>query len=367
MRSRADQHQTELATSTMTAEHAAVRIDFDALKSLLRKIFVANGTSNATAEILAANCAGCERDGAISHGIFRIPGYMASLKTGWVDGKADPDIAVVGSSFIRINARNGFAQPALAAGAAAIDEAVESTGIAVVATRNSHHFSALWPDVEPFARRGLMAITFVNGLANVVPYGGRVPVYGTNPIAFAAPVADADPLVVDQATSVMANGEVRLHALANTPLPPGTGIDSAGSPTTDPNAVLAGGALNTFGGYKGSSIALMVELMAGALTGGQLSFENDFGDCIGAQTPKAGQLLIVIDPRRGGNADYAQRVAILCDRLIDAGQERLPGERRYRNRFDADRFGIPISEEKLIHLKAMASSGVSLSSRQEAL
>ncbi len=210
--------------------------------------------------------------------------------------------------------------------------------------------------------RGLLAISFVNGLANVVPHGGRAPVYGTNPIAFATPVADADPLVVDQATSVMANGEVRLHALANTPLPPGTGVDSAGNPTTDPHAVLAGGALNTFGGYKGSSIALMVELMAGALTGGQLSFENDFGDCVGAQTPKAGQLLIVIDPERGGNSGFrSARRRICAIGLIDAGQERLPGERRYRNRLDAERFGIPISEEKLLHLKAMAATGASAS------
>lgn len=343
--------------TAMTAEHAEIRVDFDTLKSLLGDIFSRYGTSPSTADILAANCAGCERDGAISHGIFRIPGYVASLSTGWVDGTAVPDAVVVSPSFIRVDARNGFAQPALAAAAGAIADAVERTGIAIVATRNSHHFSALWPDVEPFARRGLVAISFVNGLANVVPHGGRSPVYGTNPIAFATPVADAEPLVVDQATSVMANGEVRLHALANTPLPPGTGVDSAGNPSTDPHAVLAGGALNAFGGYKGSSIALMVELMAGALTGGQLSFENDFGDCVGAQTPKAGQLLIVIDPRRGGNSEFARRVALLCDRLLDAGQERLPGERRYKNRAHAERFGIPISEEQLLQLKALAASG----------
>jgi delta1-piperideine-2-carboxylate reductase len=339
----------------MTTAQAQLRISFDDLRSLLRDVFVNNGTSNTVADFLAANCAGCERDSAISHGIYRIPGYVASLATGWVDGKAEPDVHLASPSFIRIDARNGFAQPALAAGTEAIKTAVESTGIAVVAIRDSHHFSALWPDVEPFARQGLLALTFVNGLANVVPYSGHTPVYGTNPIAFATPVADAEPLVVDQATSVMADGEVGLHALANTPLPPGTGVDSAGRPSTDPHAILAGGALNTFGGYKGSSIALMVELMAGALTGGQLSFENDFGDCVGAQTPKAGQLLMVIDPTRGGNAEFAQRVSLLCSRLIKAGQNRLPGQRRYASRRDADRLGIPISEENLDRLKALAS------------
>ncbi len=340
----------------MTHEQPDLHIKFDDLKSILSRIFLKHGTSEFVANILAENCAACERDGAISHGIFRIPGYLASLDTGWVDGKAEPEISMVSPSFIRINAHNGFAQPALAVAAEAIDAAVKATGIGVVATRNSHHFSALWPDVEPFARRGLMAITFVNGLANVVPHGGRAPVYGTNPIAFAMPVAAADPLVVDQATSVMANGEVRLHALANKTLPAGTGVDRDGNPSTDPHAVLDGGALNTFGGYKGSSIALMVELMAGALTGGQLSFENDFGDCVGAQTPKAGQLLIVIDPERGGNNGFAERVSVLCDRLIDAGQERLPGARRYENRRQSSLFGIPMAETKLLELQTFACS-----------
>ncbi|MBA1138765.1 Ldh family oxidoreductase [Mesorhizobium neociceri] len=338
----------------MTTQQADGRINFDDLRSLLRNIFLNHGTSSIVADILAANCAGCERDGAISHGIFRIPGYVASLATGWVDGKAEPDVDRTSPSFIRIDARNGFAQPALAAGAEAVRTAVESAGIAIIAIRNSHHFSALWPDVEPFARDGLLALTFVNGLANVVPHGGHTAVYGTNPIAFATPVADAEPLVVDQATSVMANGEVRLHALANSPLPPGTGLDSAGRPSTDPHAILAGGALNTFGGYKGSSIALMVELMAGALTGGQLSFENDFGECVGAQTPKAGQLLMVIDPTRGGNAGFAQRVSLLCSRLIDAGQDRLPGQRRYASRLNAQRLGIPISQDNLFQLRTLA-------------
>ncbi|WP_322843476.1 Ldh family oxidoreductase [Pseudomonas sp. B33.4] len=339
----------------MTDELSLVHMDFDELSLLLRKIFIRHGTSDFVADILAANCAGCERDGALSHGIFRMPGYVASLKTGWVDGQANAEVNIVSPSFIRIDARNGFAQPALAAAAKAIDEAIERTGVAVIAIRNSHHFSALWPDVEPFARKGLVAISFVNGLANVVPHGGHTAVFGTNPIAFATPVAGAEPLVVDQATSVMANGEVRLHALDDRPLPPGTGIDSSGSATTDPHAVLAGGALNTFGGYKGSSIALMVELLAGALTGGQLSFENDFGSCVGAQTPKAGQLMIVIDPDRGGTTDFSQRAAFLCNRLMEAGQDRLPGARRHKNRHTALTQGIFLTKKAIADLQQMAA------------
>ena len=331
-----------------------VRVGFQELKSILKAIFVSNRTSPETADILADNCASCERDGALSHGVFRMPGYVDSLRSGWVDGLAIPDVTRLGPSFIRIDAGNGFAQRALAAADPQIRSAVGETGIAIAATRNSHHFSALWPDVEPFALSGYMAITAVNGLANVVPHGGRQAVYGTNPIAFAVPVENAGPLVVDQATSVMANGEVRLHALAGKPVPGGTGVDRDGNPTTDPHAILAGGALNTFGGYKGSSIALFVEILAGAVTGGQFSFETDFTGFPGAQTPKAGQLLIVIDPNWGGSTSFEARLARLCTQLIDAGQDRLPGARRFANRAAAEHAGIPIAQGELRWLRTLA-------------
>ncbi|WP_330208383.1 Ldh family oxidoreductase [Pseudomonas sp. Z13] len=163
------------------------------------------------------------------------------------------------------------------AAAEQIETALAMTGVSIVALRNSHYLSALWPDVEPLARRGLLAISFLNGLPNVVPHGGHTKVYCTNPIVFTAPVANSEPFVVDQVTSVVANGEVRLHALANQMLPSGTGVDRDGKASTDHHAVLDGSALNTFGGYKDSSIAFLVEILAEALTGGQLSFENDFG------------------------------------------------------------------------------------------
>lgn len=333
------------------------RVSFLELKSLLKAIFVNNRTSPETAEILAGNCAACERDGALSHGIFRMVGYVDSLKSGWVDGLAVPEVVCHGPSYIRVDACNGFAQRALAAAELPIQRAVRETGMAIVATRNSHHFSALWPDIESFALAGYMAITAVNGLANVVPHGGRQAVFGTNPIAFAVPVENAPPLVIDQATSVMANGEVRLQALANKPVPDGAGVDSEGKPTTDPQAILAGGALNTFGGYKGSSIALFVEILAGAVTGGQFSFENDFTGFPGAQTPKAGQLLIVVDPNRGGSSNFESRISLLCARLVDAGQDRLPGARRFANRAAAEQSGIPIMRSELQRLRTLEGEG----------
>ena len=333
------------------------RISFQDLKSILKAIFANNRTLPETAEILAENCAGCERDGALSHGIFRVKGYIDLLQAGWVDGLAVPEVERIGPSFIRIDARNGFAQRGLAAADHLIRHALAETGIAIAAMRHSHHFSALWPDVEAFASAGYMAISAVNGLAKVVPHGGRSAVYGTNPIAFAVPVAGAHPLVVDQATSVMARGDVQLHAQSQKPVPAGTGVDRDGNPSTDAAAILDGGALNTFGGVKGSSIALLVEILAGAVTGGQFSFETDFTHFPGAQTPKAGQLLIVIDPNWGAPGNFGSRLALLCTKLADAGQQRLPGARRFSNRAAAERLGIPIATSSLQHLRTLAGEG----------
>jgi delta1-piperideine-2-carboxylate reductase len=165
----------------------SVKLAFEELVSLLERIFVTHGVSPANAKILAENCAACERDGSLSHGIFRISGYVSSLQSGWVDGAALPVVEDTGGAFIRVDAKNGFAQPALIAARAMLVERTRQYGIALLALRRSHHFSALWPDVEPFADEGLVALSFVNSMACVVPHGGHKAVFGTNPIAFAAP------------------------------------------------------------------------------------------------------------------------------------------------------------------------------------
>jgi delta1-piperideine-2-carboxylate reductase len=331
------------------------RITFDELAALLRQIFINAAVEEGNAEVLAVNCAMCERDGSLSHGIFRVPGYLASLKAGWVDGHAVPAVEDAGAAFVRVDAHNGFAQPALAAARPILIDKVRTAGVAVLAIRDSHHFSALWPDVEPFAHEGLIAMAFVSGLASVIPAGGSKVVFGTNPIAFATPVAGASPLVFDQATSALSNGDVRIAAREGNNVPLGSGVNRHGQPTVDPLAILDGGALLPFGGHKGSSIALMVEILASALTGGQFSSEVDFSKHPGAETPKTGQLLIVIDPERGGNTAVTSRVRQLVDKLRDAGQTRLPGDRRYTRRKASEECGIPISLSDLRYLRSLAT------------
>ncbi|QZP29184.1 Ldh family oxidoreductase [Pseudomonas mosselii] len=331
-----------------------VRVPFNELRALLQSIFERHCCSAAVAAVLAHNCASAQRDGAHSHGVFRIPGYVSTLASGWVDGRAEPQVTDLAPAYLRVDAKGGFAQPALAAARPLLVEKARTAGIAVLAIHNSHHFAALWPDVEPFADEGLVALSVVNSMTCVVPHGARKPLFGTNPIAFAAPCAGHDPIVFDMATSAMAHGDVQIAARAGERLPPGMGVDAEGQPSTDPKAILEGGALLPFGGHKGSALSMMVELLAAALTGGNFSWEFDWSGHPGAKTPWTGQLIIVIDPSKAEGERFALRSRELVEQMQAAGLTRMPGERRYREREVAGREGVALSEREWGELRGLA-------------
>ena len=340
--------------SALSEQASPYTLSVEELVSLLEKIFLRHGTSADVARTLAQNCAFAERDGAHSHGVFRIPGYVSTLDSGWVNGKAVPVVEDVAPGFVAVDAANGFAQPALAAARPLLVEKARSAGIALLAIRNSHHFAALWPDVEPFANEGLVALSVVNSMTCVVPHGADRPLFGTNPIAFAAPQANGEPIVFDLATSAIAHGDVQIAARKGELLPPGMGVDSLGQPTRDPKAILEGGALLPFGGHKGSALSMMVELLAAALTGGNFSFEFDWSNHPGAKTPWTGQLLIVIDPSKTAGHNFAERSEELVRQMHGVGLRRLPGERRHRERRKSEEHGITLDEPVLAQLRTLA-------------
>ena len=330
------------------------RISYDQLAALIDAIFRRHGCSDHVAMILAENMAGAERDGAHSHGVFRIRGNLGSLDSGWVDGTAVPVLEDVAPGLLRADGQNGFSLPVLAAARAPLIAKARANGIALLTVRNAHHFSAVWPDIEPFARDGLVALAMINSMASVVPHGGQRKLYGTNPMGFAAPRQHGDPLVFDQASSAWSNGDVQIARREGRMLPPGVGVDRDGHVTTDPNAVLEGGALLPFGGHKGSAIAMMMEIMGAALAGGDYSFEIDWSAYPGAATPHGGQTYILIDPSRGAARDFTSRMETLIEAIHDAGQDRLPGDRRYANRREAEAKGIPLDPEELRNLQILA-------------
>ena len=330
-----------------------VRVPFAELQALLQRILQRHGCAEPVAAALAYNCASAQRDGAHSHGVFRIPGYVSTLASGWVNGRAEPQVSDLAPGYVRVDAGGGFAQPALAAARPLLVEKARKAGIAVLAIHNSHHFAALWPDVEPFADEGLVALSVVNSMTCVVPHGARKPLFGTNPIAFAAPCAGHDPIVFDMATSAMAHGDVQIAARAGEQLPPGMGVDAQGQPTCDPKAILEGGALLPFGGHKGSALSMMVELLAAALTGGHFS-----GSSTGPGIRGEDALDWAIDHRH--RPDQGRR-ATLCPAQPSAGRSHAGSragpharERRYREREVAQREGVALTEQELQGLKALA-------------
>jgi len=332
-----------------------VRVPLDELVKLIARIFETHGASRAVAEVIAGNMARAQRDGADSHGVFRLPGYLSTLASGWVDGQATPVVTDAAPSVVNVDARNGFAQPAHLAGQSLLLEKVRKQGVAMMAIRDSHHFAALWPDVEPYAEEhGLVALTFVNSMACVVPYGGTRALFGTNPIAFVAPRSIKRPLVFDLATSAIAHGDVQIAAREGKNLPEGYGVDRHGQSTCDPKAILDGGALLPFGGHKGSALSMMVEVMAAALTGGNFSFGFSWNEHPGAQTPRTGQLLLVIDPARSSGGGFAGRIEELVRAMHDAGQSRMPGDRRYRHRAESAKLGVAVQAGELENMRSLA-------------
>jgi delta1-piperideine-2-carboxylate reductase len=317
-----------------------VRLSIGQLAGLVETALRRVGMSEENVAVITNTIVASECDGARGHGLLRLPGFVHSVKIGWVDGKASPKIVTEAPSLVVVDAQNGFAQRALAHVRPRLVAMVRNSGCATLLTRNSHHFAALWPDIEEFAVEGFIALTCVNSRKRMSVWSGTRPVTGTNAMAFACPRPDHLPLVWDQSSSVQSQGDVLLAVTTGQDVPPGVGCDASGAPTTSPAAILDGGALLPFGGNKGASIAVMIEILAAALTGSPFGFEDGL-PAQTAATSKGGQFLLVIDPRRCNNS-FDARVSSLFEALMKAGATRFPGDRRYRARQISRMEGIRI-------------------------
>ena len=310
-----------------------VRMTLEEVHALAADAFLANGGSPEQSRAVADTVTAAERDECRSHGLFRVPGYVASIRSGKVDAAAEPKVERLAPGVVKVDGCNGFAPLALEAGREPLVERAREQGIAALAVTNTHHFAALWPETEALAERGLVGFAFVAAMAYVAPAGGTKPLYGTNPMSFAWPRGDGrPPLVFDQASSASARGEIMIHQRDGKPIPEGWGIDADGNPTTDPAAALAGAQL-PFGGYKGASIALMIELLAGALVGDLFSFEASEVDLGDGGPPRGGELVLAIDPAKlGDGGDPIRHAETLFARVLEQEGSRLPSDRRYAAR-----------------------------------
>jgi len=315
-----------------------------------------NGCDDENANAVADTVTAAERDGAASHGLFRMPGYVATLKSGKVNGNARPQLAELSPGVLQMNGDGGFAPYAHQQSREAFAQCARKQGVAALAIVNTHHFSALWAEVEPLATDGLCAFAFTAFKPAMAPAGGRKPLFGTNPMAFGWPRVGKPPVVFDQATAAMARGEVMIAARDGHELPSGVGVDGDGNPTTDPDAVLKG-ALLPFGGHKGSSIAMMIELLVAGLIGEAFSFEAAARDNNDGGPPQGGELMLAMDPGKFGDADgWADHAEALFTEMTSQEGVRLPADRRYTNREKSIRDGVMIPESLHATIKELSAT-----------
>lgn len=327
-------------------------LSLEQIEQLASSALLANGFSEANSQSIAHTVTIAERDGCRSHGLFRIPFYIAALKNPAANPKVEPTIDISESSVVHVDSHHGFCPLALQRGLPALTDKARTGGIAALAIHNTYNIAALWPEVEMLAQEGMVAFAFTASNAFVAPAGGTKPLFGTNPMAFAFPRAEHPPLVFDQASSASARGEIQLHLRSGEAIPEGWAIDSAGEPTTDPKRALEGAQL-PFGGYKGSSLALMVELLAGALIGDKFSIESSEQDVHGAGAPIGGELLLALDPAHFGSNNYLHRAEYLFEQILEQPGTRLPSQRRHLAREQSIREGVDIATEQIDEINAL--------------
>ena len=308
-------------------------LSLNEIYSLAKNVMMANGCDTANAEALADIICRAERDGSHSHGLFRVPGYVKALRSGKVDGKAKPTIRHLTPAVIQVDGHGCFAPLAQAVGLPALTEATAKIGIAALSLVGVHHFAALWPETEYLADRGFVGIACTAYMPAVAPAGSNEALFGTNPLSFAWPRPGHNPVVYDMATASMAMGDVQIAARDGREVPLGTGLDANGQPTTDP-AAIAKGVLLPFGGYKGSAIAMMVELLAAGMTGEQFSFEARDTDNKDGGPPRGGEMIIGMSPAIIAGDGWQDHVEGFVQKLSNIDGVRMPGARRHKNRMD---------------------------------
>ena len=331
---------------------ATVSLTLNEIFDLAKKTLLANGCDDETASILADLIMKAERDGSLSHGLFRLPAYVTGLKSGKINGKARPEIKKISSSVIKVLGNNCLAPMVLNKSIPELVNAAKTNGVAVLAITNSHHMAAMWPETETIAEQGLVAFACTSYKPAVAPAGAIKPLFGTNPISFAWPRKNNTPVVYDMATASMAMGEVQVAKREGHKVPLGTGLTKNGKETTDPGEIADGGVLLPFGGYKGSGIAMMVELLAGALVGDNFSYETAEKDNNDGGPPSGGEFILAISPDKISENDWDNHSTKFFEKMKSMKGVRLPGERRHKNRLDKGPRNI--NEELVNKIKSLS-------------
>ena len=325
-------------------------IAFNELEKLAGNIFQSIGVPEEGASLIAEFLVRANLRGHDSHGVIRIPQYIDCWKRGEADPKAVPTIAQEGPATAMVDGHFGFGQIIAKFAMELAMEKAAASGVSAVGLFNCNHVGRLADYTEMALKRDMIGIMTVNagGAAQrMAPWGGKSPRLATNPIAFACPTEKREPINVDFATTIVAEGKVRLRRNRKEQTPEGWILDSEGRPTTDPNKIYDApiGSILPAGAHKGYCLSLMVELLSGVLTGA------------GYVTEKPGQIqnggfMIVLDiarfvPPGQFRADADDMIRYLKNTPPIAGVEEVltPGEPEKKTEADRKKNGIFVEDE----------------------
>ncbi len=278
-----------------------------ALHQWVTDLFAAAGSGPHEAKLTADHLVLANLSGHDSHGVGMVPRYVKALMADELVLNQTVEVVTDAGSIINIDAKRGIGQHATFQAMNIAIARAKETGVCIMGLRNSHHLGRVGHWAEQAVDAGLCSIHFTNAVSNwwVAPYGGAEGRFVTNPFTVGIPRAGEPPIILDFATSTIAQGKVRVAYNAEKQTPLGALIDSMGRPTTNPAVLFEPdeqgriGALTTMAAHKGYALAVVCELLGAALTGGSVT--------VPGQTPKAGvwnnMFTIVFDPNRLGTVD----------------------------------------------------------------
>ena len=325
-----------------------------AARKLIFNALTGAGTAETNAGYFADAILDTELSGLEGHGFYWLQYYCEHVESGKVDGRAKPRVKKLSPVAFRVDARRGFAHPAIEAGFAKLIPAAKKNGITGMAVHNSYNAATLGYHTGFLAKHGLLAFGFTNSTPAIAPVGGKKPVIGTNPLSFAVPGKKGKiAFLIDQSSSAVPWTSVKLAADQKRAIPLGWALDADGKPTTDAARGLDG-SMAPAGGHKGFGQGLIVEVMCAALAGANRgpqmgSFMANDGKPIGC-----GQFFIAIDPDAFSGGAFARQVTALVKSIIGQDGARMPNARRTANQKRLAKEGVPIDRALHDRLKSFA-------------
>jgi (2R)-3-sulfolactate dehydrogenase (NADP+) len=328
--------------------------DAKALLAMARTALEKAGAHSKMADAAARHLVRAEEQGLPTHGMSRVPFYCSMLRNGRADGAAHPAMASERAAACLIDNKDALPYVAVQW---AVEEAIQRArrnGIGLAGIRNSAHVGVLGIHLGPVAEAGLVGFAFTNSPAAIPAWGGRKPLFGTNPVAAVFPRKGKDPLVIDLALTTVVRGKIMMAMRRGERIPEGWALDRHGKPTTDPKEAIEHGSLFPIGGAKGAMLALMFELICASLTGAAIGPEADSFFAEQGNKPRIGQVFIAIDPPAGFET-YSERVEAVVKAMLADAEVRLPGARRFVAEKSAAK-GIEVPDELLAQIEKLCST-----------